>query len=72
MKVNMGSIDRTIRILLAVTVGVLYFTGQLSSLAATILGVIAVAFVLTSTAGFCPLYAPFGWSTKKSSGTAGA
>ncbi len=72
MNVNMGSIDRTIRLLLAITVGVLYFTGQLSGLAAIILGVIAVAFVLTSTAGFCPLYAPFGWSTKQGSSTAGA
>lgn len=71
MKINMGAIDRTIRILLAITVGVLYFTGQLSGLAAIILGVVAVAFVLTSTVGFCPLYAPFGWSTKRSS-TAGA
>jgi len=71
MNINMGSIDRTIRLLLAITVGVLYFTGQLSGLAAIILGVMAVAFILTSTIGFCPLYAPFGWSTKSSS-TAGA
>jgi len=63
MKKNMGSIDRSIRVLLAVVVGVLYFTGQLTGLAATILGILAVVFVLTSSVGFCPLYAPFGWST---------
>ncbi len=67
MKKNMGSIDRTIRILLAAVVGVLYFTGQMSGLAAIILGALAIIFVLTSTVGFCPLYAPFGWSTRSPS-----
>ncbi len=67
MKKNMGSIDRSIRILLAAVVGVLYFTGQMSGLAAIILGALAIIFVLTSTVGFCPLYAPFGWSTRSRS-----
>jgi K+-transporting ATPase A subunit len=61
----MGTIDRTIRTLIAITIGVLYFTGQISGLAAIILGVLAVVFLLTSLVGSCPLYMPFGLSTRK-------
>jgi hypothetical protein len=65
MKRNMGVVDRIIRISLAVLVAVLYFTNQLSTVAAVILGILAVVFVLTSIIGFCPLYLPFGISTKR-------
>ena len=64
MKKNMGTIDRGIRIVIALTVGVLYFMGQISGTAAIILGVLAVVFVLTSLVGTCPLYLPFGLSTR--------
>lgn len=70
MTKNMGTIDRTIRTLIAITIGVLYFTGQISGLAAIILGVLAVVFLLTSLVGSCPLYLPFGLSTQKKSGAA--
>lgn len=65
MKKNMGTIDRVIRFLLALTVLVLYLTGQLSGTAAIILGILAVVFVATSFVGFCPLYVPFNISTKR-------
>lgn len=65
MKSNMGSIDKVIRVLVAVLIGVLYFTGQLSGTTAIILLVVAGIFILTSFVGFCPLYAPFNISTKK-------
>jgi len=65
MKKNMGTIDRTIRFLLALTVVILYFTGAISGVAAAILGVFALIFVITSFIGFCPLYAPFKLSTRK-------
>jgi hypothetical protein len=64
MKANMGTIDKGIRIAVAVLVGVLYFTGQISGITAIILGVLAVIFVLTSLISFCPLYLPFGISTR--------
>ena len=67
MKKNMGTIDRGIRVALAVVVGVLYFTGQISGVAATVLGIIAVVFVATSLVGTCPAYLPFGLSTRKAS-----
>ena len=65
MKKNMGSIDRTVRVLIAIAVAVLYFTNQISGTATIILGILAVVFVLTSMVGTCPLYLPFGFSTRK-------
>ena len=65
MKKNMGSADRLIRILLAVIIGILYFTGHISGTAAIILGIVAVAFLLTSIAGNCPMYSPLNISTVK-------
>jgi len=64
-KQNMGTLDRTIRLLLAAVVAVLYLTGNLTGLAAIILGILAVIFVITSFIGFCPLYLPIGLSTRK-------
>ena len=66
MKQNMGGLDRGIRIVAAIAIAVLYFTNQISGTIAIILGVIALAFVVTSFTGFCPLYLPFKISTKKS------
>ena len=65
MKQNMGSIDRVIRIVAAIVIGILYFTNQITGIAAIILGVFAVIFLLTSVVAFCPLYLPFKFSTKK-------
>ena len=65
MKQNMGNPDRIIRIALAVIVAVLYFTNLISGTAAIILGILAIVFLLTSVVGFCPLYAPFNFSTKR-------
>mgnify|MGYP001459844022 CR=1 FL=1 len=65
MKKNMGTADKTIRILIAVVIGVLYFTNIISGTVAIILGILAVAFVLTSFISFCPLYLPFGINTFK-------
>ena len=63
MKKNMGTIDRTIRILLAILIAVLYATNQISGVAAVILGIFAIVFLLTSLIGFCPLYVPLKLST---------
>jgi len=65
MKQNMGTIDRVIRISLALIVAILYFTGQLSGLAAIILGIFAIIFLLTSLVGVCPLYTVLGIKTTK-------
>lgn len=69
MKTNMGGADRLIRILIAVGIAVLYFTGRISGTLAIVLGVVAVIFVVTSFVGWCPAYLPFGLSTRKDSGS---
>jgi len=65
MKKNMGTIDRALRVTVALVIGILYLTGQISGLAAVVLGVIAVIFVLTSLVSTCPLYVPLGITTRK-------
>lgn len=65
MKNNMGSADRILRILAAIVIAVLYFTGQIEGVVGIILGVLAIILLLTSLVGFCPLYLPFKLSTKK-------
>jgi Protein of unknown function (DUF2892) len=66
MTKNMGTTDRVIRTLIAVAIAVLYFTGTLSGTLAIVLGIVAVAFLVTSLIGWCPSYLPFGLSTRKS------
>jgi len=65
MKANMGTADKVIRILVAVVIAALYFMGIITGTLAIILMVLAVVFVATSFLSFCPLYLPFGISTKK-------
>ena len=65
MKQNMGSIDRVLRTALALVAAVLYFTNNLSGLAAIVVGIFAVIFLLTSLVGYCPIYAVLGIRTTK-------
>lgn len=65
MKMNMGTVDRIVRIVLAVVLAVLYFTGQVTGIAAIIIAILTIVLFATSALGFCPVYAPFGFSTKK-------
>jgi hypothetical protein len=65
MKANMAILDRIVRAVLVALVAVLYFTHQLSPVAAIILGVLAVVFLLTAIVGTCPLYMLLGISTKR-------
>lgn len=65
MKQNMGTTDKLVRILVAIAIAVLYFTHQISGTVAIVLLVLAGVFILTSLISFCPLYMPFGISTRK-------
>jgi ABC-type bacteriocin/lantibiotic exporter with double-glycine peptidase domain len=65
MKKNMGSADRIIRILIAASIAVLYFTHILTGTWALVLMAFAIVFVLTGFISFCPLYLPFGIRTNK-------
>lgn len=63
MKKNMGSADKIIRVIIAVIIVILSFTGIITGTLAIVLLVLAGVFVLTSFISFCPLYVPFGIST---------
>jgi hypothetical protein len=67
MKKNLGTIDRILRLLLAGTLTVLYFTQLISGPAAVALVIATVILAATSFMSFCPLYVPFGLSTRKKS-----
>jgi Protein of unknown function (DUF2892) len=64
MKKNMGTIDIAIRLVIAAIVVILYFTHVISGTIAIILLIFAGVFILTSLLSFCPLYLPFGISTR--------
>lgn len=70
MKKNMGTADRAIRTVVAIVIGVLYFTNVINGMLALILGIIAVAFLVTSFVSWCPAYGPLGISTCKTSDSA--
>jgi hypothetical protein len=65
MKKNMGNIDKVARILVAIVFAGLYFGNIISGTVAIILLILATVFILTSFISFCPLYYPFGISTRK-------
>ncbi|MGX7685921.1 YgaP family membrane protein [Flectobacillus roseus] len=65
MKKNMGSTDKLIRVIIAIIVAVLYFTGTLTGTIGIIALVIASVFFVTSLVSFCPLYTILGISTCK-------
>ncbi len=65
MKANMGSIDRIIRIIVALIFFTLTLTGIVEGIAATVLVILGAIFLLTSAVSFCPLYIPFKISTKQ-------
>ena len=65
MKKNMGTLDRAIRMIVAVVIAVLYYSGVISGTLAIVLGIVALVFVLTSLVGICPAYLPFGLSSCK-------
>jgi hypothetical protein len=63
MKKNMGGMDKTIRIILAIVFAALYFTGTVTGTVGVVLLVLGAVFLLTSLVSVCPLYIPFGIST---------
>ena len=65
MKKNMGNTDRLLRVLIALVIVDLYFTNTIGGTLAIVLLVLSVVFILTGMVSFCPLYLPFGISTKK-------
>jgi hypothetical protein len=65
MKPNMGTVDKVVRILVAILIAGLYAGNVISGTVAIVLLILAGIFILTSFISFCPLYLPFGISTRK-------
>ncbi|MCB0568598.1 MAG: DUF2892 domain-containing protein [Phaeodactylibacter sp.] len=65
MKKNMGSTDRILRAIIAVVIGILFFTKVITGTLGIVLLALGIVFLATSFISFCPLYFPFGLSTQK-------
>ena len=65
MKKNMGTIDKVIRILIAVVIAILWLANVISGTLAIVLLIIAGIFILTSFVSFCPIYRILGLSSRK-------
>ena len=65
MKKNMSTIDRTIRILIAVAIALLWLADVISGTLAIVLLIVAGIFILTSFISFCPIYRVLGISSRK-------
>lgn len=63
MKKNMGSIDKSIRLIIAVVLVALYFSGLATGIWGIVGLVVAAVMGLTSVVNFCPLYVVFGINT---------
>ena len=64
MTKNMGTLDRVIRTIVALTIVGLYLSGRISGTLALVLGIVAAIFLATSSIGVCPGYLAFGFSTR--------
>jgi len=65
MKKNLNTLDRVVRIIVAMVIAGLFFANIISGTVAIILLVVAAIFILTSFISFCPIYWAIGISSKK-------
>ena len=65
MKKNVGSIDKVMRIILAVVIVTLAITHVISGTLSVVLLILAGILVLTSVISFCPIWLALGVSTSK-------
>ena len=65
MKRNLSNTDRIIRVVVAALFAYLYFGGIVTGILGIVLVVLGAVFLLTALVAFCPLYAPFKFSTYK-------
>lgn len=65
MKRNMGSIDRLIRLIIAIVLSAVVISGIWTGTWAIIALIGAIVMAGTSFLKFCPLYLPFGINTCK-------
>lgn len=67
-KKNMGRLDRTVRFIIGVAlvvIGLFLLGGWRGNVDGLLVTVLALATLATSLVGFCPVYVPFGISTRE-------
>jgi hypothetical protein len=62
-KINEGSADRVIRVVLGIVLLALYFMGTVTGTLGWVALVVGIIALATGAVGFCPLYAVLGLST---------
>ena len=63
MRKNMGTLDRVLRIIVAIVLAYLAYTGALAGGLALGAYIVAAVFLVTSLVGFCPAYRLIGVDT---------
>ncbi len=61
----MGNADRMLRVIVAIGIAILYFTGTVQGILGYVLMAVGAIFLLTALISLCPLYSIFGISTCK-------
>ena len=64
LEINEAPIDRVIRIVLGIALAAVALGGAVSSPLLYVVWVVAAIALGTGIVGFCPLYAPFAFSTR--------
>ena len=67
MKSNESTVDRIIRVVLAVVLGALVALKVVTGTVAILFGIVAAILFLTGVVGICLIYAMLGISTRKTS-----
>jgi len=65
LKKNVGTIDRIIRIIAALAIGIALYVGALTGTVAVVAGIVTALLLLTGAVSFCPLYAALKITTRK-------
>ncbi len=56
MKKNMGTVDRVVRVIAALVIAYLLLSESLTGALGTVLGIVAIVFLITGAVGICPAY----------------
>ena len=63
MGVNVGSLDRIIRLVAGIVLAVLYFNGTVAGGLGIVALVVGIVLILTALFKFCPIYGVLGLNT---------
>lgn len=61
----MGALDKSLRVLIAIIIALLYYLDVIVGTLAYVLMAIAIIFLITSFINFCPLYKILGINTNR-------